>query len=203
MKRNSRFFTLLLPGLVALALLGSSCTEQRSKEKDGVNNPDYLFLDIFFGMGRKEFFDYCWDMNKQQKLVHGTGNTSVQYRLEKELPQPVIMQFYPSFYEDKIYEMPVTFSYEGWAPWNKEFWSDKLLEDMVPVFEKWYGKGFKVLNHPVQGKVYAKIDKHRRINLFIRDDQYVQAVFTDLKTEKKKEKAEAEKAAQEGASGEE
>jgi hypothetical protein len=73
---------------------------------------------------------------------------------------------------------------------------------MVPVFEKWYGKGFKVLNHPVQGKVYAKIDKHRRINLFIRDDQYVQAVFTDLKTEKKKEKAEAEKALQEGTEGE-
>lgn len=183
------FFALLLLGLSTPA-----CTEQKSKVKDGIKNPDYLFLDIFFGMERKEFFDYCWDMNKQKKLIHGTGNTSVQYVLKDELKEPVVMQFYPSFFEDKIYEIPVTFFYEKWAPWNKQYWSDKLLDELVPVFEKWYGKGFKVIQHPRQGKVYVKIDKHRRINLFIRDDQYVQAVFTDLKTAQAKEKADAKAA---------
>ncbi len=34
------------------------------------------------------------------------------------------------------------------------------------------------------GTVYYKMDGKRRINLFIRDDQYVQAVFTDLRVEK-------------------
>jgi hypothetical protein len=38
-----------------------------------------------------------------------------------------------------------------------------------------------LINHPSQGKIYAKMDKYRRINLFIRDDQYVQAVFTDMR----------------------
>lgn len=195
-RNRSIVFALLL----VVAFSGTSCSEKRSTLKDGVKNPDYLFLDIFFGMERKAFFDYCWEMNKQKKLIHGTGNTSVQYRLENELPEPVIMQFYPSYYEDKIYEMPVTFTYQGWAPWNKQYWADQLLEDMLPVFEKWYGKGFKVINHPLQGKVYAKIDKHRRINLFKRDDQFVQAVFTDLKVAKLKEAEDAKKMQEEESS---
>lgn len=195
-RNRSIVFALLLVATFS----GTSCTEKRSTLKDGVKNPDYLFLDIFFGMERKAFFDYCWEMNKQKKLIHGTGNTSVQYRLENELPEPVIMQFYPSYFEDKIYEMPVTFTYQGWAPWNKQYWADKLLDDMLPVFEKWYGKGFKVINHPRQGKIYAKIDKHRRINLFKRDDQFVQAVFTDLKVAKLKEAEDAKKMQEEESS---
>jgi hypothetical protein len=39
------------------------------------------------------------------------------------------------------------------------------------------------------GTIYYKMDKERRINLFVRDDQYVQAVFTDLKVEKELAKA--------------
>lgn len=40
------------------------------------------------------------------------------------------------------------------------------------------------------GKIYARIDGKRRINLFIRDDQFVQAVFTDLEVEDQKLKKE-------------
>lgn len=52
---------------------------------------------------------------------------------------------------------------------------------------KIYGDDFKLVEHPNQGKVYYKIDGKRRINLFIRDDQFVQAVFTDLQVEKRLE----------------
>jgi hypothetical protein len=76
--------------------------------------------------------------------------------------------------------MPVLFSYEAWAPWNKEFSSDTLFVNMFGVFKKWYGDDFEETVHPTQGKVFYKFDGTRRINLFIRDDQYVQAVFTDL-----------------------
>ena len=146
---------------------------------------DSLFLGFSFGMERREFYDYCWEMNKQKKFMHGTGTTSVQYILENETPKPVIMRFFPSFHDERIYEMPVTFTYEAWAPWNKQYWSDVLLEQMYEVFKKWYGDDFQLIEHPTQGKVYAKIDGHRRINLFIRDDQFVQAVFTDMRVEKK------------------
>jgi hypothetical protein len=188
------FVRTVSPLLLALLMSAGavSCTKKPSREKNARENLDYLFLDLFFGMQRQEFFDYCLEMNKQKKFIHGTGgssNANVEYLLKDELPEPVIMRFYPNFHEEKIYEIPVLFTYASWAPWNKEYWSDKLLEQIHEVFKKWYGDDFKVINHPRQGKIYAKMDGYRRINLFIRDDQYVQAVFTDMRVETKKNKA--------------
>lgn len=125
--------------------------------------------------------------------MHGPGNHSVEYKLVNDFATPVSMRFYPTFHEDRIFEMPVTFSYDGWAPWNREYWADSLLVDMLPLFEKWYGDGFRKLDHPTMGDVYYKIDGTRRINLFRKDDQFVQAVFTDLEVERKLKKAYADK----------
>jgi hypothetical protein len=154
---------------------------------------DSLFLGISLGMDRKAFYDYCWEQNKKKVFTHGPTNLNVEYKLVNELKDPVSMRFYPTFYEDKIYEMPVTFTYEAWAPWNKEYWADSLLVQMLPVFEKWYGDGFKKADHPRLGPVYYKIDGTRRINLFRRDDQFVQAVFTDLEAERKLKKIHKER----------
>jgi hypothetical protein len=52
-------------------------------------------------------------------------------------------------------------------------------------YKEVYGDDFKLINHPTQGKVYYKIDGKRRINLFVKDEQHVQAVFSDLKVEKR------------------
>lgn len=144
-------------------------------------------------MERQAFYDFCWQQNKKKVFTHGPTNRSVEYSLVNELEHPVKMRFYPSFYEEKIFEMPVTFTYEAWAPWNREYWADSLLVDMLPVFKKWYGDDFKKLQHPTMGTVYYKIDGKRRINLFRKDDQYVQAVFTDLKVEKHLKEVYAEK----------
>lgn len=145
---------------------------------------DSLFLGISMGMDKKAFYDYCWDMNNKKIFTHGPTNQSVEYMLTTELDKPVSMQFYPNFHNDKIYEMPVLFNYEAWAPWNKELSADTLVQKLLPVFKKWYGNDFQTLQHPVQGTVYYQMKGRRRINLFVRDDQFVQAVFTDLKVEK-------------------
>lgn len=183
-----------LPAVIfcACSLLLPSCDRPGALSEAGENN-DSLFLGISLGMERKAFYDYCWEQNKKKAFTHGPTNQSVEYRLLGELDQPVAMRFYPNFHEDKIFEMPVTFSYDAWAPWNRKFWADSLLVDMLPLFEKWYGSGFKRLDHPTMGVVYYKIDGKRRINLFRRDDQYVQAVFTDLKVEKELKQAYAER----------
>ena len=185
--------------LVALAAI--SCSVLFSCEKfagtEKVENTDSLFLGIGLGMERKAFYDYCWEQNKKKLFTHGPSNQSVEYILKEGMKQPVAMRFYPSFHQDKIFEMPVTFTYEAWAPWNRRYWADSLLVDMLPVFKKWYGDDFKKLDHPTMGAVYYKIDGKRRINLFQKDDQYVQAVFTDLKVEKKLKLAYAEKIKQE------
>jgi hypothetical protein len=174
-------------GLTVVIFVGGmflfSCEGNFSEKK---KNYDSLFLNISLGMGKKEFYDHCWEMNRQKIFIHGPTNQNVEYKL-RELKHPVTMRFYPTFYKEKIFEMPVTFTYESWAPWNRQFFSDSLLVEMVGLFSKWYGD-FKVIEHKTQGTVYYRMDGHRRINLFIKDDQFVQAVFTDLRIEKELKK---------------
>lgn len=184
-------FTVVLFAVILVSV--SSCEKFRGVAAADKQNTDTLFLGFSLGMEREAFYDYCWEQNKNKLFTHGPTNQSVEYKLVKELDQPVTMRFYPTFNEGRIFEMPVTFAYEAWAPWNREYWADSLLVKMLPVFEEWYGEGFKKLDHPTMGTVYYKIDGKRRINLFRKDDQFVQAVFTDLKVEKKLKQAYAER----------
>jgi hypothetical protein len=163
--------------VACLAMSLGSCTTA----KDSGANYDSLFLGISLGMERKAFYQHCWDYNQKGMFIHSPSNQMVQYMI-KELNSPVSMRFYPTFYEDKIFEMPVMFEYEAWAPWNRAYKSDSLITQLVPLFEKWYGP-FQVTDHPQMGRVWYKIDGRRRINLYIRDDEFVRAVFTDLKVE--------------------
>ncbi|MEO5600756.1 MAG: hypothetical protein ABIR06_07505 [Cyclobacteriaceae bacterium] len=168
---------------VALFFAFVSC-DKTSKGSSDNKKTDSLFLGISLGMERNAFYDYCWEQNKKKFFTHGPTNQNVEYNLVNVLAEPVSMRFYPSFHKDKIFEMPVTFAYESWAPWNERFGADSLLTNLLPVFKKWYGDDFKELQHPTMGVIYYKIDGKRRINLFKKDDQFVQAVFTDLKVEK-------------------
>jgi len=170
--------------LISVTVFLVSCDGRRLGSSSDEKKLDSLFLGISMGMDKKAFYDYCWEKNREKIFRHGPTNQSVEYRLATELNSPVNMSFYPSFHKEKIYEMPVLFNYEAWAPWNKELSADTLVLKLLPVFKKWYGDDFKTLQHPVQGTVYYQMKGRRRINLFVRDDQFVQAVFTDLKVEK-------------------
>jgi hypothetical protein len=161
-------------------------------------NYDSLFLGLYLGMDRQAFFDRCMELNHEKIATNGGSIQSVKYILDMELDQRIIMEFYPTFYTEKIIEMPVVFTYEGWAPWNREYGSDSLLVKLLPVFKKWYGDDFRLLNHETMGKVYVKMDGNRRINLFIRDDRYVQAVFSDMELLRARKKEESKTPKTEG-----
>jgi len=113
-------------GLVFLSIYMISCVDKKAIS-ESASNVDSLFLGISMGMNKDAFYDYCWQMNNKKVFTHGPTNQSVQYMLETELSHPVEMQFYPSFHEDKIYEMPVLFSFNSWAPWNREYFSNILF----------------------------------------------------------------------------
>ena len=149
---------------------------------------DSLFLGIYLGMPAKEFYDHCWELNRQKLVVHGPTNQNVEYLMKDQLDYPVYMRFYPYFYQDKIYQMPVTFTYERWAPWARDYHANVLLEKLIPLLEKWYGPGFKSKIDPRKGKVYARIDGHRRMTLMVKDEQFVQMVITHMDMEKKFQK---------------
>ena len=145
---------------------------------------DSLFLGIYLGMSSKAFFDHCWQLNKQNILDQG-GGVSVRYELKDELKAPATANFYPTFYQDTIREMPITFVYDAWAPWNEEFSADSLQLDVVKLMEKWHGGGFIEIKHPTGGVAHVKVDGNRRITVFkvpLRNKE-VKAVFTDLTRE--------------------
>lgn len=187
----TRLHLLFLPFLV-LSWTIYSCTPKGDKSAES----NSLFMGFYLGMPQKDFFDLCTELNKQELITQGPGgNTNVEHLIKNQFSSEVSMRFFPTFIDNKIFEMPVTYAFISWAPWNKQYWADQLLEEVLGEFKKTYGDEFKLLNHPTQGKVYYKIDGKRRINLFVKDEQFVQAVFTDLKVEKRLKEEYAKKIA--------
>lgn len=145
---------------------------------------DSLFMGFHFGMERKAFFAQCWELNKQGLMRQGTENTTVMHEI-KTFKNKARMNFYPDYFEDKIYKIPVTFAYDGWAPWNKDLSSDKLIIEVLDLMKEWYGDDFLEVEHKKLGKLYIRQDSNRRITVFIRDDRYVNVMFIDASVESK------------------
>lgn len=145
---------------------------------------DSLFLGLYFGMPEKVFYVHCWNLNHKGMIKQGESNTTAEYELKDELKYPAVMDFYPKFNQGKISEMPVSFKYKGWTPWNKTFSSDNLQNELQKWYEKVYGNGFIKVKHPLHGTAYVKIDGNRRITIFKENDLRVWAVFTDMSVKK-------------------
>lgn len=176
---------LILP-ILFVFFLGQACTSPGNGVSKDYTASDSLFLGMYLGMQQQDFFDLCTELNKKELITQGPGgNTNVEHRIVDGFDSEVSMRFFPTFIDEKIFEMPVTYSYVAWAPWNRQYWAEKLLPKVLEQYKETYGDDFKLLEHPTQGKVYYKIDGKRRINLFVRDEHLVQAVFTDLKVEKR------------------
>lgn len=94
------------------------------------------------------------------------------------------MNFYPSFVNGKIAEMPVRFVYNGWAPWNKELTADKLQIEVLNWYKTGFGDDFMEIEHPTRGKAYVNISGNRQISIFKEDELHVWAVFTDMLVQK-------------------
>ncbi len=90
------------------------------------------------------------------------------------------MNFYPSFVDSKIAEMPVKFTYAGWAPWNRKLSSDSLQTDVLQWFEKKHGGRFMKIDHPKKGSAFINTQGNRRISIFKENEMNVRAVYTDM-----------------------
>lgn len=153
---------------------------------------DSLFLGYYLGMPKDDFFSHSWDLNKQKKVMQGPQNMSVEYEL-KDLSHAATMNYYPEFHENRIYKMPVSISYEGWAPWNRNLWADSLQQDVIKMLEKWYGKKLIVDETLRDDTTYVTIDGNREIQVFTENDQSVNVIFTDLTVEEEVQKDNAVK----------
>lgn len=176
-----RILPVLLAGITLLSCSPKSTYERRmNRELASGERNDTLFMGIYLGMSDKDFYTHCWKLNKEGLIRQGTRNISVERQLADELTFPATMNFYPEFGQGKIIGIPVRYSYNGWAPWNKELSSESLLEDVLKWYKKSYGGGFITVKHPDRGAAYIKIDGNRRITLFREDEMHVWAVFKDM-----------------------
>ena len=191
----------LLLGFFFLA----GCTEESGYEKyiattekemaSGVR-ADSLFFGISLGMTADEFYGHCWEMNKKGLFTDGEGNTAVMHQFKNnELKYPATMNFYPDFFDGKIYRMRVNYQYDGWAPWNKNMFADSLQLDVLNLYNTWFSGGnpFIKVEDKKKGTIYVKVDGNRRIIIGKFNDSHVKVDFTDLQVEKETRKQDGEK----------
>ncbi len=198
MNRIAGSFAVTLMVAISACSDGSAYMAMEKRELARGIRYDSLFLGLKLGMTRKEFFDHCFELNRQGLVKEGPANNTVEYKMPDQFPYPGRMNFYPDYDDDnRIYKMRVYFQYDAWAPWNKAEWSDSLLPEVVRLFEKWYGGEFLEVEFETQENtpsVFVKIDGNRRVSVFRGDDMKVNAIITDLTSPKvRQEKNEKER----------
>lgn len=185
-KKNLWIISVLISGLFIFGCSPRAKYERKlNRELSGGERYDSLFMGIYLGMTDKEFYTHCWKLNKEEGLIkQGPNNTTVEYQTKDELKHPATLNFYPGFHNSKIFEMPVKFVYNGWAPWNKRLSADSLQIDVLNWYKEIYGPDFFRIKHKEHGIAYVKIDGNRRISIFKKDEMTVFAVFTDMMVKK-------------------
>ena len=169
-------------GLVMACKTKSEYDLVKEKELASGKVVEDLFLDIKFGMGREDFFALCGKHNQNRVLINGDHYLQVQYIPRMPSGKSVEMNFFPDFEEDKLFFMPMEFSYNDWFPGNEEFSNDKLITDVVDLLESWYGEGFfEVANKDKSISAMVKIDGNRLIRVFKKNINTVRVEILDLR----------------------
>lgn len=177
------FRTMKMRYLFILSLLSffGACDSSKLSDTDNLpsseeNFQDTLFLGYRFGMSRDEFFTHSWDLNKQGLVVNGSGAEIVQYT--EELKSPTKKAFYPTFKDDKIVEMPVVYSYTGWAPWNTHLFADSLQTDLIGYISDSLNIEFASMDQPnSENKIYQSTYQGQRISIQVIDHNKVLLLY--------------------------
>lgn len=179
MNSKTQLFALVIC-LFTVALTG--CSNDLSYEDwleretaSGVQN-DTLFLGYYFGMERQNFRDASWEMNQQGLM---SGFTKINYPFN-ELNHRATMEFWPDFTDDKVSRIPIEVSYNAWAPWNRDFWSENLMEDLVEYYESKFETRFRHIYVPeIEANAFVSIEGNREIRISRINDQKVMLDFID------------------------
>ena len=181
---KSSSFVLLLAAFAA-SCVQSEYTNLVKKELASGVKQDSLIFGIRFGDTRNDFFGKCFDLNQQHLITQGPNGTSVQYLFKDSLVHEkatrLRLLFYPTFdEEEKIAEMKMEFSYQGWAPWNRELQSDSLKRKVIQMLTRWYGGNEFITVQLGETNVPIKVDGNRRIMIDVKDTQSVRVMVQDL-----------------------
>jgi hypothetical protein len=165
---------------VSLLGLASACTSEPSVKSPPTvwiqDKPNELFLGYSFGMAKQDFFTHSWELNKQQQIQNGAGAEIL--REETALKAPAKAGFYPTFSEDgKIVSMPMTYSYDGWAPWNQHLSSDSLTFDLQVMLSDSLNITFKPIELAEGQQAYLFDEKLPMIRIQPIDPYHVRVIY--------------------------
>ena len=178
------FIAVFMSLIVIIACKPDAKTDYAEMEKQelakGIQN-DSIFFGIHFGMSSKDFYARCTELNKQKIIKEGAGNMTAQFRIDTPTMKFLAnMDFYPKFYQNKIYYMPVQFQYVSWNPVDVKYAPQNLQLDVLQLMEKMYGKGFIKIIDPKKGRVFVKVDGSRRISITMDIERDVLVKIVDL-----------------------
>jgi len=179
-----------IAGIIFILAL-SACTKTPSQQYEDIKAKELasgkivndIFFNIHFGMTSKDFYLYCWQMNKKGIFTDGENNSYVLYKLnQKELKHAATLNFYPDFKDGKISGMRAKFKYDGWAPWNKQLFSDSLQTDVLHLLQQWHPNGnpFIKIEDKNKGIIYVKVDGNRQIIIGRYSDMEVKVDYSNL-----------------------
>jgi hypothetical protein len=180
MYKHYFFLMLLATSLAATACKKNYDTVKAKELATGVRY-DSIFFGYHFGMARQDFFAHSLELNQQGLVTNGPENQTILYRFEEGFKSPISMNFYPDFADDKIYRMRIYFSYDSWSPWNRDYFADKCLPDVLKILESRYFAG-DFFNHKLDKRVNTKVQVkgNREVRVSVKDERTVFATVTDL-----------------------
>jgi len=182
---NWRFIKLV--SSVAIILLLNGCFQSeytrlvKQELAKGIRH-DSVFLGIRLGDTQTAFRDKCFELNKERIVTEGQGFW-VQYLRPDSIPisPKVKLLFFPTFDEKEVLSgLDLKFSFEGWAPWNKDLQSDRLMEEVKKVLMKWYGGNDFVMAHAKGNDIPVKLDGNRRIMIYNSPPEHVIVRIQDI-----------------------
>lgn len=176
--------------LFSCLLLGCESEYSKTVKKElatGIENNE-LFFGLKIGDKRKDFFEVCWKLNKEEKISHGPDNKYALFKTNldstAEMSQKVDMLFYGIFDSLQVMRgMKMKFKYNGWAPWNEDYQAGPLAAALKDYYMKQYGGNpfLEVDIASLEKKVFVKVDGNRQIKIYPISEQDVRVKIEDLR----------------------
>lgn len=138
---------------------------------------DTVFYNLTFGMTKQSFRDTCWKLNKTDDFGEGGNALMIQHLIKTDYDLPVNMNFYPEFSNDRLYQVPIIYHYQSWAPWNRQLFADSLIMRIAKKYEQDYHIMFTKKKTEDGRPAYYNYTGPRKILLTIQDDQYVKVLM--------------------------
>ncbi|NRB52615.1 MAG: hypothetical protein HRU41_33445 [Saprospiraceae bacterium] len=184
---TSRLLWIML-AVVSLSACKSEYEQRVEKELASGVTQDSLILGLRMGLSKQEYFDACWELNRQQQINSGTGDASAHYITDRDsnglntLRSKDVLFFGVFDEEDIMRGMQMTYSFVAWAPWNRNMQSDSLLLHLRDEFLLDYpGNDFIELKlKEAENPALVKIDGNRQILMYAKGKKDVVVKIEDL-----------------------